>query len=118
MRAGGAVASPVEAMVRVPRDYRMEVLLGQSWNPSKADSLVLVGLPYVAFVSSTTFTVDSCGNASVDRSFSPVSDTLHDPHGTPLFRSAPVRRAGCWGGGFRCITWRRGMRICSPRRWG
>ncbi len=94
-RAGGGIANPVDAMIRVPPDYRMEVLLGQSWNPSRRDSLDLIGLQHVAFVRATSVTVDSCGAASVDDEFPPVSDTLHDSHATPLIRPVPARRPGC-----------------------
>ncbi len=93
-RAQGAIASPVEAVVRVPADYRMEVLLAQAWT-NYQDSLRLFGLPYVAFVTTTMVTVDSCGAASEEDAFAPVSDTLHDPHATPVLRRMPSRRPGC-----------------------
>lgn len=94
-RAKGDVGSPVEAVIRVPPDYRMEVLVGQSWNRSRSDSLVLIGLRYVAFVKVTTLAVDSCGNFSEEQTFAPVSDSLHEAHSTPVTRPAPGRRARC-----------------------
>ncbi len=93
-RARGDVANSVDAVIRLPTDYRMEVLLGQSWNRTRSDSLVLIGLHYVAFVTATTVTVDSCGDASADQSYAPVSDSLSDPHSTPLFRPTPGRGCG------------------------
>lgn len=113
-RAHGDIGRPVDAVVRIPADYHMEVLLGQAWNSPHGDSLVLIGLHYVAFVSATTFTVDSCGDASVDQSYAPVSDTLHDAHSTPLFRVTPARRPGC---GPRFVTGRTLSIVGSGSAW-
>ncbi len=100
-RARGDIADAVEAVVRVPADFRMDVLLAQAWdyNPDEtpsSDFLELIGLHYVAAVTATTIKVDSCGNATqIDYLFPVLSDSLHDPHTTPMVRpTAKVRGCG------------------------
>ncbi len=111
-RAFGDVGHPVEALVRVPADYRMEVLLGRA--QPHTDSLVLIGLHYVAFVTAITVTVDSCGAASDERSYATVSDSLHDSHSTPVIRPTPARRSGC---GPRYMTGRTLSVVGSGSMW-
>ncbi len=113
-RAQSAIANPVEAVVRVPADYRMEVLLGQAWNSVSGDSLVLFGLPYVAFVTATTVTVDSCGAGSQEETFAPVSDSVRDPHSTPVFRRGSWYIPGC---GFRYVVGRTLAVVGSGSPW-